>query len=175
MVFDHLNALCYAGFQALHVRVVQAEVRDGSISIEEAIPIRNLGSRDVAISLNHIIRFHFGHDNVQERLLRGAVTVQAEVVHPDFELDAILRTMLLGYRFVGVDSSIESVRQILGRGRSTRTEPVSRDPADLASKWGACIQEIVLPLNVPILRKSARRTNLDTILGGIRLQHCHEG
>ena len=48
------------------------------------------------------------------------------------------------------------------------------DPTDLASEFGAVIQEIVLPLGILRRAKSSWGANGDTVVNGPGLHHCHE-
>ena len=83
---------------------METEVGDGSIAVDEAV-VRG----DVAVSLDHGIVVHFGYDDVQEILLGLSVAVQAEVVDPDLEVDAVLGAVVLGNLLVGVNCAPEGV------------------------------------------------------------------
>ena len=48
------------------------------------------------------------------------------------------------------------------------------DPTDLASEFGAIVQEILLPLDILRPAKSSWRANGDTVVNGPGLHHCHE-
>ena len=93
----------------LHGCVVETEVRDGSIAVDEAVSLIDVCDGDVAVSLDHVISVQLGDDDVEEFLLGFRLAVQAEVVDPDFKVDAILGAVFLGNPLVGVDGAPEGV------------------------------------------------------------------
>ena len=94
---------------ALHVGVVETEVGDASIAVDEAIALIHFGDGDVAVSIDHVISVHLRNNDVEEFLLRLRIAVQAEVVDPDLEVDAILGAVVFGDLLVGVDGAPEGV------------------------------------------------------------------
>ena len=93
----------------LHVGVVETEIGDGSIAVDEAVALIDVGDGDVAVSIDHVISVHLRDNDVEEFLLRLRIAVQAEVVDPDLEVDAILGAVVFGDLLVGVDGAPEGV------------------------------------------------------------------
>ena len=89
---------------------METEVRDGSIAVDEAVALIDVGDGDVAVSIDHVISVHLRDNDVEEFLLRLGIAVQAEVVDPDLEVDAILGAVVFGDLLVGVDGAPEGVR-----------------------------------------------------------------
>ena len=88
---------------------METEVGDATIAVDEAVSLVDVCDGDVAITFDHIISVQLGNDDVQEFLLRLRLAVQAEVVNPDFEVDAILGAVVLGNPLVGVDGAPEGI------------------------------------------------------------------
>ena len=88
---------------------METEVRDGSIAVDEAVALIDVGDGDVAVSIDHVISVHLRDNDVEEFLLRLRIAVQAEVVNPDLEVDAILGAVVFGDLLVGVDGAPEGV------------------------------------------------------------------
>ena len=94
---------------ALHVCVMETEFGDGSIAVDEAVCLIDVCHGDVPISVDHVISVHLGDDDVEEFLYRLRLAVQAEVVDPDFKVNAILGAVFLGNPLVGIDGAPEGV------------------------------------------------------------------
>ena len=112
MVPDHPSTpWCYAefGLCGLHVCVVETKLGDGSVGVDEAVSLRDVGNGDVAVSIDHGIVVHHGYDDVEEIRLCLRVAVQAEIVDPDLEIHVVLGAMVLGNLLVDVNCAPEGI------------------------------------------------------------------
>ena len=125
-----------------------AEIRHAAIRIEESIRLGDQHIRHISITLNHRISVHLRHNNVQKVGNGLGITVQAEVVHPDFEFDTVLGAMVLGNVFVVLDRAQHVSGQRRCRVCPAFLEPVAGYPADLAASCVTFIEKIVLPLKI---------------------------
>ena len=88
---------------------METKLGDGSVGVDEAVSLRDVGNGDVAVSIDHGIVVHFRYDDVEEIRLCLRVAVQAEIVDPDLEVHAVLGAVVLGNLLVGVNCAPESV------------------------------------------------------------------
>ena len=88
---------------------METELGDGSVAVDEAVSLRDVCNGDVAVSLDHGIVVHLGYNNVEEIHLGLGFAVQAEIVDPDLEVDAVLGAVVLGNLLVGVNGTPEGV------------------------------------------------------------------